>query len=146
MKKDWYKHALYKVHLDMHCPEWHESILRILTLKRLFHGVAQSGAKALYFFARIAMETPITIPKSGTGIAVWGNRDFLAEILAEAAKKNLPIMAYSTVIWIISLPTLIPNGACATPRGRALTDTITMDVGKWKYVCHNTGYAIFLSR
>jgi hypothetical protein len=72
-----------------------------------------------------------------------GNRDFLAEILAEAAKKHLPIMAYSTVIWDNFSAEAHPEWCMRDPEGRALTDTITMDIGKWKYVCHNTGYADF---
>ena len=50
-------------------------------------------------------------------------------------------MAYYTVIWDNFAAANHPEWRMLNEKGQALTDTITMDVGKWHYVCHNTGYA-----
>jgi len=144
--KVWYEKASCKIHLDMHCPEWHESILENFDAKRIVEQVAAAGADALYFFAKDHYGNAYYQTRIGHRHRCLGDRDFLAEIIAEARHVELPIMAYFSVIWDNHAAQAHPEWCMRNPNGQALSDTITSDHGKWQYVCHNSGYAEQLSQ
>ncbi|MGI9457630.1 MAG: beta-galactosidase trimerization domain-containing protein, partial [Aeoliella sp.] len=143
---DWYKRASCKIHLDMHCPEWHESILENFDAKNIVEQVVAADADALYFFAKDHYGNAYYQTEVGHRHRALEGRDFLAEILAEARRFELPIMAYFSVIWDNHAAQAHPEWCMRNPAGAALSDTITSDQGKWQYVCHNSGYVEQLSQ
>lgn len=143
MDINWYKKALCKIHLDMHCPEWHESIFENFDAGRIISSAKEAGAEALYFFTKDCYGNAYYDTRIGHRHICMGSRDFCAEILEQARKVGLPVMAYYTVIWDNHAAEAHPEWTMRDSEDQPLTDTVTMDVGKWKYLCHNSGYADF---
>jgi len=141
MASQWYKESLCKLHLDMHCPEWHESILSNFDARAIVHTVADAGSDAMYFFTKDCYGNAYYNTHIGHKHKCIGRRDLLDEVLKEAAQIKLPIMAYYTVIWDNFAAEHHPDWCMLDADGKPLMDTVTMDDGKWRYVCHNTGYA-----
>jgi len=129
-KNQWHKDALCKVHLDMHCPDWHDSIFEKFDARQIVQMVSDSGADTLYFFTKDTYGNAYYDTKVGHRHKCMKDRDFLAEILAEAERVKLPIMAYSTVIWDNLAAETHPQWRMRDPQGKALSDTVTMEVGK----------------
>lgn len=140
----WYKDALCKVHLDMHCPDWHESIFESFDAGQIVQMVSDTGAETLYFFTKDCYGNAYYATEVGRRHRCMGDRDFLAEILEEAGKVDLAVMAYSTIIWDNFAAETHPEWRMRDPQGKALSDTVTMEVGKWQYVCHNSGYVEYV--
>ena len=95
MEKDWYKNALYKVHLDMHCPEWHESIFENFNAEAIVSRVAKSGAEALYFFTKDCYETPITVPIPVIDTDAWAIVIFWRRFVNKP--KSLTCLSWLTI-------------------------------------------------
>ncbi len=138
---DWYQRALCKIHLDMHCPEWHDSILANFNAADIVAAVCGAGSEALYVFAKDCYGNSYYPTQIGHRHRCLRGRDFLAEVLQAAEPKGLPIVAYYSVIWDNRAAEEHPDWCLRDASGRPLMDTVTTDTGKWKYLCHNSGYA-----
>lgn len=138
--KDWYHQVLYKIHLDLHTPDWHPSILQDLDPRQIVATVVRSGARALYFFSKCSYGHTYYNTTVGQKHKCLGERDLLAEMVEECHRQGLYIVAYYSVIWD-NLAASRPEWCMRGPTGKPLSDTTTMDVGRWNYVCHNSGYA-----
>ena len=143
-RTDRLKAALCKVHLDMHCPDWHDSIFENFDAGDIIRHAADAGAEALYFFTKDCYGNAYYATEIGHRHRCMGDRDFLAEILAEAGKVDLPIMAYSTIIWDNVAAEANPEWRMRDPHGKELSDTVTMELAKWRYLCHNSGYVDYM--
>lgn len=129
-----------KIHLDMHCPDWDDEILARFDARAIVDSVAKCGSDALYFFAKDCYGNAYYATSMGQRHRSMGERDFLAEVCSEAAKRELPIVAYYSVIWDNHAASEYPEWTLRDPAGRALSDTVTSDLGKWCYLCHNSPY------
>ncbi|MCX7017494.1 MAG: alpha-amylase family protein [bacterium] len=138
---DWYLHSQCKIHLDLHTPEWHDSILSNINPADIVSKVVDCGADALYFFAKDCYGNAYYNTRVGHKHLCIGDRDLIQEIVDEAARAGLPVMAYYSVIWDNHAAEDHEDWRMLDPDGKPMTDTITTDTGKWKYVCHNSGYA-----
>ncbi len=139
--EDWHLQALCKIHLDMHCPEWHSSILSKFDAEQIVQTVKGAGSEALYVFAKDCYGNSYYQTEIGHRHTSMGQRDFLREVLQAAESEDLPIVAYYSVIWDNRAAEEHPEWCLLDESGRALMDTVTTDTGKWKYLCHNSGYA-----
>ena len=140
----WTKNVLYKIHLDLHTPEWDDEILRDINPQQIISTVRGAGADTLYFFSKDCYGNAYYNTKIGHKHRCIGNRDVLAEVLAEACKAGVRIVAYHSIIWDNGAAIAHPEWCMRGPTGKPLTDCITMEIGKWKYLCHNTGYRDYL--
>lgn len=95
----------------------------------------------LYFFAKDCYGHAYYQSSIGHLHPALKGRDFLQEILAAAQLRNLPVIAYYSVIWDNHAAEQHPEWRMLGPDGKALSDTVTSELGKWRYLCHNSGYA-----
>ncbi|MEQ8846758.1 alpha-amylase family protein [Botrimarina sp.] len=128
----------------MHCPDWDESILSRFDAEEIVARVVNSGADALYFFAKDTYGNTYYPSQIGKPHPALDGRDFVAEVLDEGRKHGLPIVIYCSVIWDNHAAEQHPEWRMLAPDGRALSDTVTSDQGKWRYVCHNSPYADYV--
>lgn len=146
MTQPWYATTLYKIHLDLHTPEWHESILSRLDAKDIISKVKNTGAKALYFFAKDCYGNAYYNTEVGHKHRCIGERDLLGEIVEEAKKQGVRIVAYYSAIWdnhafeahpewrLLSLP--LKASEVEEPKPPSLL---------WKHLCHNSGYRNYVT-
>ncbi len=142
-----YADSLYRIHLDMHSPEWHDSILRDFDARQIVSTVAETGCRAMVVFAKDTYGNAYYDTKIGhkhRAIATGGpagDRDLLAEFLGEAARHGIAMAAYFSAIWDNRACEEHPEWVMRGPDGREIADTVTTDDGpKWRSVCHNSGY------
>jgi hypothetical protein len=140
----WIKNVLYKIHLDLHTPDWDDEILKDIDPHQIISTVTRAGVDTLYFFSKDCYGNAYYNTKLGHKHRCIGDRDLLAEMLAEGRKAGVRIVAYHSIIWDNGAAEAHPEWCMRGPDGEALTDCVTTDTSKWKYLCHNTGYRDYL--
>ncbi len=140
----WIKNVLYKIHLDLHTPDWDDEILSEINPRQIISAVARAGVDTLYFFSKDCYGNAYYNTKLGHKHRCIGDRDLLAEMLAEGRRAGVRIVAYHSIIWDNGAADAHPEWCMRGPTGKALMDCVTTDTGKWKYLCHNSGYRDYL--
>jgi len=140
----WIRNVLYKIHLDLHTPDWDDDILKDIDPHQIISTVSRAGVDTLYFFSKDCYGNTYYNTNIGHKHRCIGDRDLLAEMLAEGRKAGVRIVAYHSIIWDNGAAAAHPEWCMRGPTGKALTDCVTTDTGKWRYLCHNTGYRDYL--
>ncbi|MEI7634412.1 MAG: hypothetical protein WCK47_09060 [bacterium] len=137
--------ALYKIHMDLHCPEWDEEILKDADIGAMMRMVAGTGTQYLYFFAKDHYGNAYYNTRAGHKHRNLGTRDLLAEAIEEGRKVGVRIMAYYSVIWDNHACEAHSDWTMRNEKGQPVIDVASAaDCGKWHYVCHNSpGYNMY---
>ena len=133
--------ALYKIHLDLHTPEWDSSILENFDPKQVVGTVARSGAKVLYFFAKDHYGNAYYNTSVGHKHRCIGERDLLAEVILEAKKTGVEIVAYYSAIWDNHAAQAHPEWQLLSlPLNASDSEEPQAPSGIWQHLCHNSAY------
>jgi len=141
---NWPKEALYKIHLDLHCPDWNESILSNFDTERVVSEIAATGTKVLYFFSKDCYGNAYYPTKIGKRHKCIGQRDLLGEVVEQAQLNGLQVVAYS-VLWDNHAAEAHPDWRMRYADGTPAKDVVTSDGhGRWQYLCHNSPFAEYM--
>lgn len=140
-KDAWYRHALCKVHLDMHCPEWDDRILDKVDPQAIVNEAARIGADGLYFFAKDHYGNCYYNTRIGHKHRCIGSRDLVAEAVQAAQRVGMRLVLYYSVVWDMHAAREHPEWCQRTVENRTLPDMDDPNrMWKWLTLCHNTPY------
>lgn len=137
-----YIDALYRVHLDMHTPEWDSEILSEFDAEQIVRTIAASGCRGMVGFAKDTYGNAYYPTQFGHVHACLKGRDVMGELIAACRRHEVAFAAYYCAILDNRAAAEHPEWCMRDPEGRPVSDCVTAaDQARWHYVCHNSGFA-----
>lgn len=131
---DWLRKRFRKVHLDFHTPPFLEKVGTKFEAKEFIETLKKSNVNIVVVFAKDHYGLSYYDTKIGTkhpGL----NFDLLKEILEQAHKKDIKVMAYHSVGWDNLVIHSNPGWMMVDAKGKR-----TSKNGDWERVCLNSPY------
>lgn len=130
-----------KIHLDLHCPEWHPAILSRIDPGAISRRARAAGAQQLYVFAKDHYGNAYYATRIGHRHTGLRGRDLLREFVEAGKEADLPIVAYYSVIWDNWCANNRPEWCMRDAQDRPIAERSTdPPLDRWRYLCHNSGY------
>ncbi|MCL5986172.1 MAG: alpha-L-fucosidase [Actinobacteria bacterium] len=121
--------------LDFHTPEWHPEILSRFDAKKIVEIVKKSSVDCLTFYAKDHYGHCYYNTKVGHKHKNMGDRDFLAEVIAEANARGLMVQIYYTVNFQVN----VKDESYLAKDGNGKFIKYSYEgVQRWDQVCYNS--------
>lgn len=128
----WFNRTFRKVHHCFCIPSWFEDGGKDFDAKEYIRTVKEANVDCIEFYTKDMLGISYYYTRLGTRCRT--GRDYLGELLSEARKSGVQIIAYYSVLWDRSAVDQHPEWVQLNSRGEKIRH------GTWWQICPNSGY------